>query len=301
MRRQSFSAWRVPEELSAVLLLEDQAVTGGRFTSSERHFHDELEIHFVERGRVTFLLSEGRLLAGPGTLLVIPPRRDHVVIETSKDARRWMLLSRSRAARAVLPRDGQDLFLGRAARERHAVLRARDALSLRQTLREIHDERGEAASLRNAALSFVLARAFSLFLRAGESPELAALSPAVERAVELLRAGDRPSLGALARSVGMSEAHLSKLFSAELGTSITDYRNRVALERFVDVYGDGTRASLLEAALDAGFGSYPQFHRVFKKHFGYGPAEHRARASGKPGGRGGRPAKNARGSMQTRA
>ncbi len=281
MQRQSFTAWQVPKDVQSVLFLEDFAVTGGRFTSTERHFHDELEVHFIERGKVSFLLPAGRLLATPGALLFIPPKRDHVVIETSTDCRRWVLLCRARVVRSVLPKAEHTALLGRSARERHGVLRARDALSLRQTLRDVHAERYDAPPLRNAALAFVLARTFQLFRHADDSPTLGALSPAVARAVELLRSGERPSLPELARAATRSEAHLSKLFSSELGTSITEFRNRIAIERFVEVYGDGSRVSLLDAALEAGFGSYPQFHRVFKKHFGCRPADYSERGRGR--------------------
>jgi AraC-like DNA-binding protein len=75
----------------------------------------------------------------------------------------------------------------------------------------------------------------------------------------------------LAAQAHISEAHLSKLFSAQVGVSVTEFRNRIRLQRFFDLYGDGQARTLLACALDAGFGSYPQFHRVFKQHMGHAP------------------------------
>lgn len=43
---------------------------------------------------------------------------------------------------------------------------------------------------------------------------------------------------------------------------------------FIALYGDGSPNSLLATALDEGFGSYPQFHRVFRQLMGYSPHEH---------------------------
>jgi transcriptional regulator GlxA family with amidase domain len=101
----------------------------------------------------------------------------------------------------------------------------------------------------------------------------------VTLAVRLLREpGERPSLTELAKKTGVTESHLSKLFATQMGVSITDYRNRVCVERFLEIYGDGTGPTLLDAALEAGFGSYAQFYRIFRKHMRYSPAEHRARA-----------------------
>jgi transcriptional regulator GlxA family with amidase domain len=93
----------------------------------------------------------------------------------------------------------------------------------------------------------------------------------------------RASLPELARASGLSPAHLSKLFAAQIGVSVSEFRNRVGVERFIELYGDGTRLTLTAAALDAGFGSYPQFHRVFSEQMGYTPAEHRRRVHAREG------------------
>src|SRR4029079_5225782 len=90
------------------------------------------------------------------------------------------------------------------------------------------------------------------------------------------------SLPQLAHRAKVSESHLSKLFTAQVGVSVTEVRNRLGLERFVAMYGDGSRLTLTAAALAAGFGSYPHFHRVFREHFGYAPPAPRTR-SGSPG------------------
>jgi AraC-like DNA-binding protein len=60
-----------------------------------------------------------------------------------------------------------------------------------------------------------------------------------------------------------------------VGLSLTACRNVIRVERFVEIYGDGSRLTLMDAALEAGFGSYPQFYRVFLKHMGYPPGKHR--------------------------
>jgi AraC-like DNA-binding protein len=84
-----------------------------------------------------------------------------------------------------------------------------------------------------------------------------------------------PSLSGkkLAASLGISLSRLARLFKRETGASLVDYRNQLRLERFqmlVDSGGD----NLLEAALSAGFGSYAQFHRVFRAWRGTTPREY---------------------------
>ncbi len=83
------------------------------------------------------------------------------------------------------------------------------------------------------------------------------------RAVALL--GEDPALGGkeIADRLGISLSRLARVFKAEMGMSLVEYRNRLRLDRFGALL-EGGRSNLLEAALDAGFGSYAQFHRVFR-------------------------------------
>ncbi|HWA71489.1 MAG TPA: helix-turn-helix domain-containing protein [Polyangiaceae bacterium] len=74
-----------------------------------------------------------------------------------------------------------------------------------------------------------------------------------------------PALGGkeLAAELDVSLAKLMRVFKAEMGVSLGEYRNRIRLDRFTVLLDTGER-NLLQAALAAGFGSYAQFHRVFR-------------------------------------
>ena len=79
--------------------------------------------------------------------------------------------------------------------------------------------------------------------------------------------------------------HIGPAFApdeAAMGVSMVDFRNRHRIERFFELYRDGYRLNITQAAFEAGFGSYAQFHRVFRKTLGYGPAELRRRRSQEP-------------------
>ena len=74
-----------------------------------------------------------------------------------------------------------------------------------------------------------------------------------------------PTMGGkeIAARLDISLSRLVRVFKAQIGMSLVEYRNRLRLERF-SILLDRGRTNLLGAALDAGFGSYAQFHRVFR-------------------------------------
>jgi AraC-like DNA-binding protein len=94
----------------------------------------------------------------------------------------------------------------------------------------------------------------------------------VKSALRALEENPRSSGEYLARQLSISPGHLARSFKAEVGVSLVEYRNRRLMERFFVVFERGN-GSLLAAALEAGFGSYAQFHRVYKRMFGTCPRE----------------------------
>lgn len=104
-------------------------------------------------------------------------------------------------------------------------------------------------------------------------PRAIAQSDLVSRAVELMHREPSLERAGLAGRLGTTEGRLGKLFKAEMGFSVGDYRNRLRLECFLKRVETGG-GNLLEAALDAGFGSYAQFHRVFRSLLGTTPREY---------------------------
>lgn len=77
----------------------------------------------------------------------------------------------------------------------------------------------------------------------------------------------------LARDLNISAGYLARVFKTEMGLSLVEYRNRLRIERFLRLVERGG-GNLYEAAIEAGFGSYAQFHRVFRRHVGTTPREY---------------------------
>jgi AraC-like DNA-binding protein len=98
-------------------------------------------------------------------------------------------------------------------------------------------------------------------------------TPVVERALSALHENPRASGESIARELAISPGYLGRSFKAEMGVSLVEYRNRLRIERFFMSIDRGG-GNLLGAALEAGFGSYTHFHRVYRKFVGQTPRDY---------------------------
>lgn len=249
--------------------------------ANRRHHHAELELNLVTSGTGIYLLGNRHYQIRRGDLLWLFPTQEHVLIEQTSDFEMWVvvfrrrLIKRSATDPASLPLK-QRYFSGDTCRR----LRQRDLSRFEELFTQLGDTASEPGLL-NAGLAYALLHAWKCFDRAGEVPARS-VHPAVERTARLLLGDENSySLPQLARRVRLSPSRLSRLFKQQTGLSIVEFRNRQRMQRFLNRYelerDSGRQSTLLNAALDAGFGSYPQFHRVFRKVAGCSPAEYQQR------------------------
>jgi AraC-like DNA-binding protein len=241
------SAWRAGPELPIV----------------SSHRHAELELNLVLRGSATYLLRSRRDRLVRCSLVWLWPSEDHILTERSTDFDMWVVVFRPGLV------------------ERHAWLEERASLGSRRVpesacewLNRLLSHVSAAAELpaeHNAGLEFALLQAWRLYIGA-ERSQLQEVHPAVERAA--LRLRDEPGLDSAAEvapECGLSASRLGRVFKAQMGVSLSDYRNQLRLQRFLAVYGKGTRLSVTQALTESGFGSQAQFYRAFKAAFGTSP------------------------------
>ncbi|MDE3105297.1 MAG: AraC family transcriptional regulator [Acidobacteriota bacterium] len=266
---------KLPRELDGSIWLYRN--TGA---THRRHHHAELELNLVTHGEGTYLVRGRRYQLRRGDLIWLFPAQEHLLLEQSQDFAMWIGVFRRKVVRTaprtascavLLQRDPAGEFCRRLLQQD-----ARRADLLFQELAVA------APYLRNAGLPYALLTCWQYFERAGDI-EVADLHPAVERAARILsQAPETVSLRSVAASAGISAARLSRLFRAQTGVAMVEFRNRKRIERFLELYGAGHRRTMLDAALEAGFGSYPQFHRIFRRTMGYAPMQYRQRRSEGP-------------------
>ncbi len=244
------------------------------------HRHEELEFNLCTKGRATYLVDEQRYDLQVGTLLWLFPDEEHVLLDSSADFEMWIMVIRpawleqhctTKASRRLTQRRAHGpicSLLGESAR-----------VYLVRLFVDILPVQSQDFALWNSGMIYAMLAAWRAHHQA-DAADAADVHPAVERAAVLIRNHESDaSVADLAASSGLSASRLSRLFKQQTGVSIVDYRNRQRIDRFLEIYQHGRRRNLTDAALAAGFGSYPQFHRVFTRIMGYGPAEHRRRMS----------------------
>jgi len=241
------------------------------------HHHAELEFNLVTQGTGLYLLANRKYQIRRGDLLWLFPAQEHVLIEQSLDFEMWIGVFKPQAVRRVATDASAKILCQRGpAGEYCRRLPQRDLTRLEELLSEIVASE-KSPGLFNSGLSYALLAAWQQFERAADVP-VRDVHPAVERAARLIRSeGASLGLNEIARRSGLSAHRLSRLFKQQTGIALVDFRNRQRMEKFLQFYGTGQRRTMLDAALEAGFGSYPQFHRIFKRVLGCSPADYRGR------------------------
>ena len=251
------------------------------------HRHTELELNLVLRGTAAYLLGDRRYDLRRHSLVWLFPEQAHILLEQSPDYQMWVCVFKPALVSQVCATETAHLLKSLNPPGFFCkTLGAETASRLNKLMAEVAASKLVDPARHEAGLGYALLSAWAAWQ---DAPEAAGdggadIHPAVEAAVRLLRSSEETcptDLDRLAQAVGLSAAHLSRLFHAQVGQSVTEFRSRQRLERFFRLYGMGRRLTLLDAALAAGFGSYPQFHRVFTRLMGTGPAEFR-RSQGTP-------------------
>jgi AraC-like DNA-binding protein len=248
---------------------------GNSAAANKRHTHAELELNLVTRGHGTYLLNNRRYQIRRGDLLWLFPAQEHVLFEQTADFQMWIGVFKRRAVkRTATDAYARALLKPEPDHDSCRRLTQCDLQRLETLFAELADSISQPGLL-NAGLNYALLHAWRCFQNAAEVP-MRDIHPAVERAARLISDSPTPlSLNDLSHRAGLSATRLSRLFKEQTGFAMVDFRNRKCVERFLDIYGTGQRQTMLDAALEAGFGSYPQFHRVFKHVMGCSPAGYR--------------------------
>jgi AraC-like DNA-binding protein len=219
-----------------------------------RHFHSEPEINFVTRGRAVLGVGDTVLTLEPGDLIVLPPGVDHELLDATAEVELFVFaLSPELAARAY---DSLAHATGQVRK-----LEPAQAADLEARLLGLSDVRGPAA------VESALADLFRDATRTLKPRHVLS-----RRALLAWESSEELSEREVAARLQVDPATLSRCLREDLCARFVEYRARRRLMSFVGLAELGRPLSA--AALEAGFGSYAQCHRVFARFLGCAPRDY---------------------------
>jgi AraC-like DNA-binding protein len=225
-----------------------------------RHFHAEPELNVISSGTGAFATGSRTFPVRAGDVVWWPAGIDHELVSTSPDFDLFVVGLTPELSERVLGRAAPDVVPGAPRQVGEAVFsRLHSACAIpvhelepavleqrvAELWREAHAAPGTSAAIHTLARRGAL-RVFS-------DPEITRTELAME-----LRA---------------HPTEISRHFSADIGLTLTAYRTRLRLLRFIRAADEAPAVNLAAAALAAGFGSYSQCHRAFRAAFACSPCE----------------------------
>ncbi|MFZ4506648.1 MAG: AraC family transcriptional regulator [Fimbriimonas sp.] len=235
----------------------------------EAHFHTELELNLVTSGTATLLLAGRRFELKRGSMVWLAPRQGHILLNVSPSFGYWLGVFSPDLVESVVQVGGFPV-LGNDEGTLCRRLSGTDFGRLSQTFESIGFF--PSAPCSRLALPFSLAASWAAYESGHAGMGEQVLHPCVQAAIALLtHTKIEWKLKRLAQEVGVSPSYLSALFRAQTGTTITDFRNLLRLDRYRNNMLRNP-STISEAAIEAGFGSYAQFYRVHKEGLGRTPS-----------------------------
>jgi AraC-like DNA-binding protein len=261
------------------------------------HCHVELELNLVVGGEIRYVVDDRSYHFPAGSLIWLFPGQIHHLVDRTPEAAYYVAVFRPESMQSLKDSETYGPLLADFP-PHPGVLAHRPSSGSFQMLRQMmaelcaggmdpdllnreagfgltpgfHFEHSDPDGL-NAGLHHLLLCAWRMTgaqLRTDPAPPL---HPAVLRALERIRISDPPPrLAELAPQCGVSASTLSRLFRDQMGIPLTRYRNSVMLARFMERMSSG-QPTMLEAVHAAGFGSYAQFHRIFRQTYAQSPRE----------------------------
>ena len=228
------------------------------------HRHDELECNLVISGGGAYLIDGQRVDLGRNSVLWLFPEQEHMLLDQTDDFVMWIVVLKPDYLRQICTDDMSRTLLARRPTGsflRHLSQSQFDPLvALCQKVAQVE----EAIAHYNAGLGYLFLSIWSAFQEGSLVPLNAPIHPAVDKITRYIHAGRAADdLQTVAALVNMAPETVSRLFKKHTGISLTAFRNRCRVDRFIQIYAHGHTYTMLEAALMAGFGSYAQFYRVF--------------------------------------
>lgn len=234
-----------------------------------QHYHAQLELNLILKGRGTAAFDGQPVEVLPGDLVWMLPGTAHELVNASDDFDMWVVAFSHQVKAQVDAEVGGSLIRTLALQpgpQARIPEQARRPLSAR--FLDLFQRAEAGNSLSSEQVGVALAGAVALQRQYARGAEVE-MPSALRSALAMVWEDPESDRKLLAKRVGVSESTLAHGFKRAYGISLTDYRNRARAVRLLRALDQGN--SVTRAVFEAGFGSLAQCHRVMVGLTGHSP------------------------------
>ena len=249
------------------------------------HRHDCLELGYCHAGSGVFVVEDKIQPFAAGAVAVISEREMHLATSAPGTTSRWTFIALD-PARLLPAADPALVDASRISGPAFAnLVAAAEDPDLAELLRGLVSELDTAGPAHRDAVRAMVWRILVHLARhhardpSDRSADLDPLAPALALIGQCYH--EPLGVGDLAAACELSESHFRRLFTTRLGIGPTSWLNRVRVQMACTLLRDPGR-SILDVALEVGFGSLSAFNRQFKAELGTNPRRWRATAASGP-------------------
>lgn len=258
------------------------------FSSVPVHWHEEMELIVVKKGRGLVTLDRESRLLEAGQAVIVLPGQLHGIRQYQQERMEYeniifrleMLLPKEGdvcGPKFLEPyRDGKLLY---PAWIDDSALYHEEMLECIRKMDELSEQRPRGYPL--AVKGWLFQFFFLLFSRVEPTLAEEGREKSLDKMKRILRRievdyGKPLSIEEMAEFSGFSESHFMKFFKNHMGVPFVSYLNDYRLTLAARALAEG-QEDVLTVAMDVGFSNVSYFNRLFKKKFRMTPLEYRKR------------------------
>lgn len=258
------------------------------FSSVPVHWHEEMELIVVKKGRGLVTLDRESRLLEAGQAVIVLPGQLHGIRQYQQERMEYeniifrleMLLPKEGdvcGPKFLEPyRDGKLLY---PAWIDGSALYYEEMLECIRKMDELSEQRPRGYPL--AVKGWLFQFFFLLFSRVEPTLAEEGREKSLDKMKRILRRievdyGKPLSIKEMAEFSGFSESHFMKFFKNHMGVPFVSYLNDYRLTLAARALAEG-QEDVLTVAMDVGFSNVSYFNRLFKKKFRMTPLEYRKR------------------------
>ena len=237
----------------------------------EMHFHDEIELIYVDEGQIDVIIGEKRYCAEKGTTLYISSRTPHITYAASDGTSGTLVQFRTEDFLDNSVKSASKYLPGPAVLSDKPLTIFPADSPIAESMRGIMKEYNER---KNAYETFIISAVYSIlgFLYRNDIIVDAAAyidAHSIQKLLPILEYINENynkalTLDTVSSEFGLNPSYFSRMFKKAVGSGYTEYLNFVRVSRAEKLLRS-TDMNVLDIALEVGFSSVSYFNRVFKK------------------------------------